>query len=149
MKSDAITVEAYLGDLPEDRREAIDIVRKVILDTLPDGYDETIRWGMITYEVPLTTCPDTYNGQPLQYAALASQKRHMAVYLTGLYIDAELEKRFVSRWKERGTRLDMGKSCIRFRKLEDLEMDLVGEVIQTFPVQAFIEKMEQSRGAGS
>lgn len=149
MKSDAITVEAYLADLPGDRREAIDTVRKVILDNLPDGYDETIRWGMITYEVPLTTCPDTYNGQPLQYAALASQKRHMAVYLTGLYIDAELQERFVSRWKERGTRLDMGKSCIRFRKLEGLEVDLVGDVIQTFPVPAFIEKMQRSREASS
>jgi len=139
MHSDAPTVTAYLQSLEDDRREAISAVRQTILDHLPEGYDETMRWGMISYEVPLKTCPDTYNGKPLMLAALASQKRHMSVYLTGLYAVEALKSRVVGEWTSRGTRLDMGKSCIRFRNLGHLELDLVGEVIGAFEVPSFVE----------
>mgnify|MGYP006969412728 CR=1 FL=1 len=81
MQSKAATVEEYLSSLPEDRQEAIEAVRQVILDNLPEGFEETMNWGMITYEVPLETYPDTYNGKPLMFAALASKKNLMAVYL--------------------------------------------------------------------
>ena len=93
MRSDAQTVEAYLAELPDDRRAAISAVREVILENLPDGYEESMNWGMIAYEVPLSTYPDTYNGQPLSYAALASQKNHMAVYLSGIYMDEDARDR--------------------------------------------------------
>ena len=87
-------MEEYLDSLPPDRREAISAVRSVILDHLPDGYEEEMRWGMISYEVPLAIQPDTYNGKPLMYAALASQKRHMAVYLSGIYADETARDEF-------------------------------------------------------
>jgi hypothetical protein len=86
VRSDATTVDQYLSSLPEHRRAAIATVRQIILEHLPRGYEEAMNWGMIAYQVPLETYPDTYNGQPLMYAALASQKDHMAVYLTGIYM---------------------------------------------------------------
>ena len=94
MRSNATTVKQYLRELPADRRSAIQTVRQVILDNLPDGYEEAMNWGMITYQVSLETCPDTTNGQPLMYAALASQKHHMAVYLTGIYMDDAVKETF-------------------------------------------------------
>jgi uncharacterized protein YdhG (YjbR/CyaY superfamily) len=85
MRSEASTVQDYLAELPADRRESIERVRQVVLQNLPEGFEEAMNWGMITYQVPLETYPDTYNKQPLMYAALASQKNHMAVYLLGIY----------------------------------------------------------------
>ena len=89
MKSTAETVDQYIVELPEDRKEPIREIRETILDSLPEGYEEVMNWGMITYQVPLSIYPDTYNGKPLMYAALASQKNHMAVYLTGIYINED------------------------------------------------------------
>jgi hypothetical protein len=146
MKSDAKAVPAYIKELPADRQKAIKAVRKVMRDNLPKGYKEAMRWGMITYEVPLSKCPDTYNGRPLMYAALASQKKHMAVYLQSLYCFADLNKRITGAWKKRGTRLDMGKSCIRFGNLEQLELDLIGEAVAAIPMDQFIEKQNEVRG---
>ena len=145
MRSDAATVEEYLASLPEGRQEAISAVRSVILDRLPDGYEEEMRWGMISYEVPLAIQPDTYNGKPLMYAALASQKRHMAVYLTNVYADGSVEGWFRERYLATGKRLDMGKSCVRFRKLDDLPLELVGEAIARTPVAEFVELYRASR----
>jgi len=142
MHSDADTVESYLASLPEERREAISQVRETILAHLPEGYEETMNWGMISYEVPLSTCPRTYNGKPLLYAALASQKRHMAVYLTGIYIDEAERKAFEDAWRATGKRFDAGKSCVRFRALDDLPLDLIGEAIAAFPVHTFVERVQ-------
>jgi len=94
MRSEAATVQEYLSELPPERRQIIEKVRQTILDHLPDGYEEVMNWGMITYQVPLEVYPDTYNKKPLMYAALASQKNHMAVYLTGIYLDGELQQDF-------------------------------------------------------
>lgn len=94
MQSRANTIEKYLNELPGDRQATIETVRKVILKNLPVGYEEVIIWGMITYQVPLNIYPDTYNGKPLMYAGLASQKNHMAVYLIGIYIDEEIRQNF-------------------------------------------------------
>lgn len=145
MRSDAATVDEYLAELPEERREAIGTVRDVILANLPAGYEEVMRWGMITYEVPLAAEPDTYNGRPLMYAALASQKNHMAVYLTGVYADDEARERFLEAYRATGKRLDMGKSCIRFRKLENLPLEIIGEAVSRYPVPEFLTLVTQAR----
>lgn len=137
VRSEATTVAAYLKSLPADRREAIAALRKVIRKNLPTGYVEAMRYGMISYEVPLAIEPRTYNGQPLNYAGLASQKNHMSVYLCGLYcLKGELQK-FEKAWK--GGRLDMGKACIRFRKLENLDLELIGRTIASVPVEDFVK----------
>ncbi|MGH1492360.1 MAG: DUF1801 domain-containing protein [Acidimicrobiales bacterium] len=145
VSSNAETVDQYLLELPDDRREAISEVRQTIMENLPDGYVEAMSWGMISYEVPLDTYPDTYNGKPLMYAALASQKNHMAVYLTAVYGDAEVKERFVDEYKATGKKLDMGKSCIRFKTLEQLPLEVIGDAIASTPVADFIGVVEAAR----
>ena len=140
MKSEAKTVQEYLNEMAPDRREAIDKVRNVILKNLPAGYEEVMNWGMITYQVPLEVYPDTYNKKPLMYAALANQKNHMAVYLTGIYMDEKHNQDFEMKYKETGKRYDVGKSCVRFRKLDDLPLELIGESIKTMEMEEFINR---------
>ncbi|MCH7749479.1 MAG: DUF1801 domain-containing protein [Acidobacteria bacterium] len=147
MRSAARTVREYLAELPADRRKAISAVRKVIRENLPDGYDEAMNWGMITYQVPLATYPDTYNGQPLMYAALASQKNHMAVYLTGIYISEGSRAAFEGAYRATGKRFDVGQSCVRFRTLDDLPLPLIGETIASVPVAALVERVRQTTSA--
>jgi hypothetical protein len=147
VKSTARTVAEYLGELPEDRRAAIDEVRATILDHLAEGYEEVMNWGMITYQVPLSRYPDTYNGQPLLLAALASQKRHMAVYLSAIYADEERRERFEEEYRASGKRFDVGKSCVRFRSLDDLPLDVIGRAVAMTPVEAFIASYERGRSA--
>ena len=143
MQSKANTVKQYLNELPNDRKKAISIVRQTILENLPEGYDEVINWGMITYEVPLETYPNTYNGKPLMYAALASQKNHMAVYLMGCYMAPEVRNEFEKAYKKSGKRFDAGKSCIRFKKIDDLPLELLGKTIASMDVNEFIELVEK------
>ncbi len=140
MKSDAKTIKEYLTEMPDDRREAIKNVRKTILANLPEGYEEALNWGMITYQVPLEVYPDTYNKKPLMYAALANQKNHMAVYLTGIYMDEDLYQGFEEKYRSTGKRYDVGKSCVRFRKLEDLPLELIGESIGAISMEDFIQR---------
>ncbi len=144
MRSSASTVEEYLAELPEERREAIEAVRQVILDHLPEGYEEAMNWGMLTYQVPLETYPDTYNKKPLMYAALAAQKNHMAVYLTAIYADEEASREFEAAYRATGKRYDVGKSCVRFRQLADLPLELIGESIASFPVSKFVERVKEA-----
>ena len=143
MRSEATTVDQYLAELPADRRKAIEAVRWVILENLPDGYVESMNWGMITYEVPLEVYPDTYNKQPLMFAALASQKNHMAVYLTGIYMSDAARDEFEKAYRATGKRFDVGKSCVRFRKLEDLPMDLIGKTVASLPMDQLIARFEE------
>jgi uncharacterized protein YdhG (YjbR/CyaY superfamily) len=140
MKSEAQTVEQYLSELPPERRQAIEKVRQTILENLPEGYEEAMNWGMITYQVPLAIYPDTYNKQPLMYAALANQKNHMAVYLTGIYMDDELNQDFEEKYRATGKRYDVGKSCVRFKKLDDLPLELIGESIRAVKMEEFIQR---------
>lgn len=142
--STASTVDEYLAELPDERRDAIEEVRETILEHLPEGFVETINWGMIAYEVPLEVFPDTYNGQPLMYAALASQKNHMAVYLTTVYADGEIDDWFRDRYEATGKKLDMGKSCVRFKKLEQLPVELIGEVIGRTTMNEFLARYGES-----
>jgi len=129
VKSMAETVDQYISELPEDRKEPIRSVRDTILDSLPEGYEEVMNWGMITYQIPLSIYPDTYNGKPLMYAALASQKNHMAIYLTGIYMNEDRRKTFEKEYLATGKRYDAGKSCVRFRKLDDLPLELISNAI--------------------
>jgi len=144
MRSEVTTVDQYLAGLPDDRREAIETVRATILENIPDGYEEAMNWGMITYQVPLDTYPDTYNKQPLMFAALASQKNHMAVYLTGIYISDEARGEFEDAYRATGKKYDVGKSCVRFKKLDDLPLDLIGETIAAIPMDRLIARVEEA-----
>ncbi len=143
--SAASTVDQYLAELPAERRDVISAVRKVVLAKLPRGYVETMNWGGICYEIPLSTYPVTYNGQPLAYAGLAAQKHFFGLYLMCVYGDNKKSAKLRAAFAKSGKKLDMGKSCIRFRHLEDLPLDIVGEMIASTTPQQFIEIYEKSR----
>jgi hypothetical protein len=136
---------AYLAALPPDRRKALAAVRAVIRNNLPRGFEEGMGYGMISYHVPLARHPDTYNGQPLCLAAIASQKQYMSLYLMSIYADAGLRRWFEAGYRASGKRLDVGKACIRFRSLDDLPLPLVGEAIRKVGVDRFIAQYEASR----
>ncbi len=145
MRSNADSVADYLESLPPDRREAISTVRDVINANLPEGYVEQMEWGMVTWVIPLEDYPDTYNKKPLSYISLASQKNHMAVYLMGLYSEGPEESWFRQQYAERGMKLDMGKSCVRFQKLDEVPLDVLGEVVAKIPAGEFIARYEEVR----
>jgi len=144
MQSDANDVDQYLDELPEDRRQALTAVRKVVLDHLPAGFEEVMQYGMISYVVPLDRFPSTYNGQPLAVASLASQKRHMALYLMGIYGDEGNQTWLRQQWATTGKKLDMGKSCLRFRSLDDLALAVVGEAIARTSVADLIDQHDRA-----
>ena len=146
MQSSAGSVEQYLDELPEDRRSAIEAVRAVVLDHLPDGFEETMQYGMISYVVPLERYPDTYNGQALAVVSLANQKRYMALYLMGAYGEDGVEEWLREQWPAT-KKLDMGKSCVRFRSADDLALDLIGEVVARISVDDFLAAYERSRSS--
>lgn len=139
------TVPAYLAELPAERRAVIAKVRATIRRNLPKGYTEAMGWGMITYTVPLSRYPETYNGQPLCYAALAAQKNFYAVYLTSVNGNAKQEAVLRQGFKAAGKKLDAGKSCIRFKNLEDLPLDTIGKVVAGTPMKEFIARYEKGR----
>ena len=143
--SKATTVADYLAELPADQRKTISAVRAVVRKHLPKGYKETIGYGMICYNVPLSTYPDTYNGQPLCYAALAAQKNYCALYLMNVYGDTLMAKAFRDGFKNAGKKLDMGKSCVRFKTADDLPLDVIGETIAATPVKAFIGQYQRAK----
>ncbi len=145
MQSKATTVAEYIQSLPEDRRKAIEAVRKVILKNLDPDYEEGMQYGMIGYYIPHRIFPAGYHcdpKQPLPFAGLASQKNHLSFYLMCLYGDTEHYKWFVQAWAATGRKLDMGKCCIRFKKVEDLALDVLGEAIRRVPVKAYIQFYE-------
>lgn len=145
MQSKATTVDAYLKSLPNDRREAIDAVRAVILKNLDKGFQETMQYGMITYCVPHTLYPPGYHCNPAQalpFASLASQKNHMAVYLMSVYGIGDSEQRFRDQWAKSGKKLDMGKSCVRFKKLEDVALEAIGDAINYLSAAEYIKAYE-------
>ncbi len=144
-RSSATTPEAYLAELPRERRADIAAVRDVIRKNLPEGYGESVNWGMISYGVPLERYPSTYNKQPLCYVGLAAQKNYNALYLMRVYGDKAQEKRLRDAFKKAGKKLDMGKSCVRFKKAEDLPLDTIGEIVASTPVDKWIAVYESSR----
>jgi len=150
MQSTAPTVEGYLKSLPPDRREAITAVRKVILANLPEGFEEGMSYGMIGYVVPHRLYPRGYHCDPklpLPFVNLGSQKNHMALYMMHVYGDAETEKWFRQAWEATGKKLDMGKACVRFRRLEDVPLDVIGQVIARTTVARYVARFEAMRNA--
>ena len=145
VQSKAGTVEEYLDELPQERREVVSAVRDVILDNLPDGYRESMAWGMIGYGIPLDRYPKTYNKQPLSYAALAAQKNYYSLNLMSCYESSEGEGFLRDAFRKAGKKLDMGKCCVRFKSLDDLPLDAIGELIARTPPEALIEQYEASR----
>jgi uncharacterized protein YdhG (YjbR/CyaY superfamily) len=150
MKNNVTTVEEYLQELPADRRTAISAVREVILANLPQGYEERISYGMIGYVVPHKIYPAGYHCNsklPLPLANLGSQKSHMVLHVMTLYFDPAVEKWFRDAWAATGKKLDMGKACVRFKKLEDVPLDVIGRLIARVPVKDYIARMEKNLGA--
>ena len=148
MQSKAATVEEYLASLPEDRRNAIETVRKVILKNLDKKYQEGMQYGMIGYFVPLSVYPPGYHvtpNTPLPFAALGNQKNYMSVYLMSIYGGAAW---FHEEWAKTGKKLNMGKSCIRFKKVDDLALEVIGQAIKRVPVDKYIEAIEKARKRG-
>lgn len=145
--SNATTPDEMIAALPPDRRDAIAKVRDVVRANLPPGYEEGMLFGMIGWYVPLERFPNTYNKQPLGLAALANQKNHMSLYLNTVYGNPETERWFRERFAASGKKLDMGKSCVRFRKLDDLPLDVIAETIARTPVDKYIEGYESVLGS--
>jgi len=146
MQSSAKTVEGYLAEMPEDRRAAISAVREVIAASLAKGFEETMQYGMITWVVPHSIYPAGYHCDPKQalpFVSLASQKNHMAVYLSCLYQDEDSKQRFEEAYAKTGKKLDMGKSCIRFKKLDNLALDVIGRAIAELPLETFVATYER------
>jgi hypothetical protein len=145
--SAAATVEEYLAELPEERSAVVSRVRDLVNRAIPKGYQEGMLYGMITWMVPLDVYPDTYNRKPLAYVSLAAQKNYYALYLMGVYADSAEEARLRETWQARGTKLDMGRSCLRFKRLEDLHEDLVADVIKAVPLPEYVAAAKQAHGA--
>ena len=142
VQSKATTVRQYLGELPPERRIALEAVREVILKNLDKDLEEGMQYGMIGYYVPHRVFPAGYHcdpKQPLPYACLASQKNHLAVYLMSAYGEGAEEQWLRTAWAKAGKKLDMGKCCIRFKKLDDLALDVLGEAIRRVPAKKHIE----------
>jgi len=146
MKSTVTSVADYLASLPADRRAAISAVRDVVRANLDASYEEGIQYGMIGYYVPHSVFPAGYHTdpkQPLPFAALASQKNHMALYLMCVYGNQNQRTWFETEWKKAGKKLDMGKACLRFKKLDDLALDVVGAAIKRIPAKVYVKRYTQ------
>lgn len=148
MTSDAKTVEEYINQLPEDRKEAINTLRKQINDHIPEGFQEVMNYGMMGWVVPHERYPDGYHCDPklpLPFMALASQKNHVAVYHSGVYADREMMEWFVEEYpKHASNKLNMGKSCIRFTNVKKIPFDLIGELASKMTVEEWIELYENN-----
>lgn len=147
VQSKAATVDEYLAELPEERRAVVTRMRDLIRKNLPKGYQEEVGYGVICYGVPLSRYPDTYNKQPLSYIALAAQKSHYSLYLMGAYMDPQQMAALEEAFEDAGKKLDMGKSCLRFKKLDDLPLAALAKVIAGMKPEELIRHYEASRPA--
>jgi len=145
VSSKETTPAAYLASLPAERRKVIAAVRAVVKRHLPTGYVETMNWGMLSYEVPLSRYPDTYNKQPLAYLALAAQKNNYALYLSCTSGDKALMGKLAAAYKAAGRKPDMGKGCLRFRTLKELPLDVIGEIVASTSVARRIALSEAAQ----
>ncbi len=147
--SNAATVDQYLAELPADRRAEIEKVRDAVNAALPAGYREGIGYGMIGWVVPLETYPNTYNGQPAVYAGLAAQKNYNSLYLNCVYASPERTERLKAAFAAAGKKLDMGKSCIRFKRADDLALDYIATEIASATPDEYIQMCEEGRRSGT
>ena len=145
--STADSVDAYLAGLPEPQRAVAQEVVAMVRAHVPAGYEEAMAWGMPTWQVPLSRYPDTYNGKPLAYVSYAAQKRHHALYLMMAYTDSAQDRALREAYAQAGVKLDMGKSCLRFARLDQLLKAPVAAIIAGTPVEAFIAMHEAAHGA--
>ena len=137
-RSDAPTPDAYIADQPPDRAAELERVRSVVNAALPEGYVETMAWGMICWEVPLERSGKTYNGKPLAYAALGAQKNYNAIYLNCLYSSEKRTEAFRQGFAAAGRKLDMGKGCVRFKRAADLNLEAIADAIAALTPDQFI-----------
>lgn len=148
MQSKATSVEAYLAELPEERKIPMEQLRNVILKNIPAGFKEEMGYGMMGYVVPHTLYPTGYHcdpKSPLPFAGMASQKNNISFYHMGIYADSELLEWFVQEYpKHCKSKLDMGKSCIRFKKMDQIPFELIGELMQKITVEKWIEMYESA-----
>lgn len=145
VSSQATTVEDYLKQLPPDRQEVMRAMRVFILEHLPAGYVKTISWGLLSYEIPLEVFPKTYNRKPLNYIGLAAQKHFNSLYLMNIHQDSIQLETLLNAYKEMCLKPDMGKSCLHFRKLDDLPLKAIGKIIASTPPELFIAIYQQAR----
>ncbi|NNF41756.1 MAG: DUF1801 domain-containing protein [Phycisphaerales bacterium] len=148
MPTKPTTVTQYLAALPKDRRDELKKLRQVVRANLDPGYKEGMQYGMPGWFVPHSVYPAGYHcdpAQPLPFAGMASQKNHMSLYLCGLYYSEEEMERIRTAWKKTGRRLDMGKSCIRFKTIDDLPLDLIGKLVKRMTVKRHVALYEQAR----
>ena len=142
MQSKATSVDQYLAELPDDRREAIQAVRTLVLKNLDKDFEEGMQYGMIGYYVPHRIHPAGYHcdpRQPLPFAALGSQKNYMSLYLMSVYGDSDHHKWFLDAWKKSGKKLDMGKCCVRFKRAEDLALEVIADLFRRVTAKKYIE----------
>ena len=148
MKSDALTIDQYLKELPDDRKEAIENIRKSILKNLPQGFQEVLSYGMIGYVVPHSIYPNGYHCNtklPLPFINIGSQKNFISLHHLGLYFDENLVNWFSSEYSNHSkNKLDMGKGCVRFKKINEIPLDLIGELVTKISVESYIETYEKS-----
>jgi len=160
VSSTAATVDRYLASLTDERRALVSVVRDVANANLPDGYQEAMQYGMIGWSVPHARYPAGYHtdpSQPLPLAALASQKQYVSLYLMGLYcgcversahgdaVETADARWFRDAWAATGKKLNMGKSCVRFQRLDDVAVDVVAEAIRRVPVEVYIQRYDAVR----
>lgn len=138
-------VASYFAGLDVATRDTVHPVFDVLRESVPEGYQLGMHWGMPTWVVPLETYPDTYNKQPLAFVGLAAQKNYNSLYLMFLYSDSEEDAAFRSEWARTGLTLDMGKSCLRFRSLADLDLGILARAVQSVPVEQFLSTYERIR----
>ncbi len=146
VSSAATTVDAYLAGLPPERRGVVATVRDTVNAHLPPGYEETMNWGMISWEIPLSRYPVTYNKQPLSFAALAAQKNHYSLYLMAADSGSGHERQLHEAAAALGKTLDMGKCCLRFKQVDHLPLQAIGALIASLPVETYIAQYEAARG---
>ena len=147
VSSSAETVKEYLQELESEKANVIRAVRKIILRNLPKGIKETMDWGMINYEIPLETYPVTYNKKPLSVMSLAAQKHHYSLYLHGVYCDEKLHESFAKEAEKEIGKLNMGKSCLRFKDLSNFPKSSVEKVISKVTPEMYIKCYEKFKKA--
>jgi hypothetical protein len=146
MTVNASSVNSYLAGLAADQRKVLSVVRATIRKNLPSGYEEVLQGKFISYVVPLSRFPKTYNGQPLWYVSLVMQKNYYALHMVALYGSPKELAKIQAGFKKAGRKLDMGKACIRFKKLEDLPLDVIGESVAGIPLEDYISRYIAVKG---
>ena len=147
VSSSATSVDSYLAELTPERSRDVAKLRELCLNHLPAGLEEAMNWGMISYQVPFSTVEQTYNSQPLLFAAIASQKQYISLYLMSIYAFDEAREMFESDWRASGMKLNVGKACIRFRNLDSAPLDVIQRALGQVTVEEYVSRYLEVRGS--